>query len=143
MAVQTTDSRATDAALIEALAGEPVPTETLAERCSLGRGRARARLQALSDRGLVVRKGERTRAAWALTEAGRDRIDDGPTLVADGGEPDDEKFDPEVEEIPVEIGDGEWDGEGFGLPKYKLIAGALLAIVGIVVVLYLLRKLRK
>ena len=149
----SSDEGATDDRLLTALEGGPRPTESLAERCQAGRGRVRARLQALEDRGLVVRRGGRTSARWTLTEAGRERLSGGPLLVADGGDPDeagapdeggdDDRFDPEVEAIPVEIGEGEWGGaEDFDLGKWKLVGGALVAVLGIVLVLVILRKLR-
>lgn len=142
----TSDDGATDEQLLAALEGAALPTESLAERLPAGRGRVRARLQALEDRGLVVRRGGRTSARWTLTESGRERRSGGPRLVADGGDPDeadDDRFDPEVEEIPVEIGEGEWGGaEEFDLGKWKLVGGALVAVLGLVLVLVILRKLR-
>lgn len=138
----------TDERLLEALNGTAAPSSAVAERTGTGRGRARARLQSLEDRGLVVRRGDRTSARWALTPAGRDRLRGLDRLVADGGDPgetDDDRFDPEVEEIPVEIGDedGEWaGGGGFDLGKWKLIGGAVVAFLAVVLVVVLVRKLR-
>lgn len=138
----------TEAELIDALgrADDGLTTRAVADELSVCRGRARSRLQAMEDCGTVVRRGKRTRYVWTLSDEGRDRYQGGPRLVADGGDPDDDRFDPEVEEIPIDIGDPgeEWGGpEDVDFGKWKLIGGAVVALLAVVVVLIVLRKLRK
>lgn len=145
---EPSDEPGTGSELIDALGGaeDGLTTGGVAERLDVSKGRARARLQAMEDCGTVVRRGKRTRYVWALSDEGRDRFQGGPRLVADGGDPDDDRFDPNVEEIPIEIGEPgeEWSGpEDVDFGKWKLIGGAVVALVALVVLLVVLRKIRK
>lgn len=138
----------TDGELIESLTDGPFSTETIADRHSIGRGRTRARLQTLTDRGLVVPHGTRTNRRWGPSEAGREMITSGSRALTDGGDPEttgDDRFDPNVEEVPVEIGDREdgWGGLGDLSPAtWKVVGAAVIALVVLLLVLIVLRKLR-